>query len=342
MLRGIRPFVTIPCSKAVARASAVRLAGERILVDATVRTVATNLGEGALLVILVLFVLLGNFRAALITALVIPVAMLMTAAGMLQGRISANLMSLGALDFGLIVDGAVIIAENALRHLAERQASSGRVLSLSERLETVHSAAEEMIDPTVYGQAIIILVYVPLLTFSGIEGKMFEPMALTVILALVAAFVLSLTFVPALIAIFITGRVGEGDNAIVRRLKTSYAPLLRFTIKRPLPVMAGAAIMFAAALLLFVRLGQVFIPTLDEKTSPCTRCAFQAPAWRNRRPCKSRSKRPSVLCRRSPSFFQRPARPRLQRTRCRRMPPIPSLSSSHRSNGLIQASPRRP
>ena len=183
------------------------------LVDATVTTVATNLGEGALLVILVLFVLLGNFRAALITALVIPVAMLMTAAGMLQGRISANLMSLGALDFGLIVDGAVIITENALRHLAERQATSGRALSLSERLETVRGAAEEMIGPSVYGQAIIILVYVPLLTFSGVEGKMFEPMALTVILALVAAFVLSLTFVPALIAIFITGRVAEGDNA---------------------------------------------------------------------------------------------------------------------------------
>ncbi len=235
------------------------------LVDATVRTVATNLAEGALLVILVLFALLGNFRAALITALVIPVAMLMTAAGMLQGRISANLMSLGALDFGLIVDGAVIIAENTLRHLAERQASSGRALSLSERLETVHNAAEEMIGPTVYGQVIIILVYVPLLTFNGVEGKMFEPMALTVILALVAAFVLSLTFVPALIAIFITGRVAEGDNAIVRRLKTSYAPLLRLTIKRPLPVMVGAAIMFAAALLVFVRLGQVFIPTLDEK-----------------------------------------------------------------------------
>ena len=214
-----------------------------------------------------LFVLLGNFRAALITALVIPVAMLMTAAGMLQGRISANLMSLGALDFGLIVDGAVIIAENALRHLAERQASSERALSLSERLETVRSAAEEMIGPTVYGQAIIILVYVPLLTFSGVEGKMFEPMALTVILALVAAFVLSLTFVPALIAIFITGRVAEGDNAIVRLLKTSYAPLLRRTIKRPLPVMVGAALMFAAALLVFVRLGQVFIPTLDENVA---------------------------------------------------------------------------
>ena len=235
------------------------------LVDATVRTVATNLVEGALLVILVLFVLLGSFRAALITALVIPVAMLMTAAGMLQGGISANLMSLGALDFGLIVDGAVIIAENTLRHLAERQATLGRGLFLSERLDTVHSAAEEMIGPTVYGQAIIILVYVPLLTFSGIEGKMFEPMALTVILALAAAFVLSLTFVPALIAIFITSRVAEGDNCIVRRLKKSYAPLLMRTIKHPLPVVVGAAFMFVVALLVFVRLGQVFIPTLDEK-----------------------------------------------------------------------------
>jgi cobalt-zinc-cadmium resistance protein CzcA len=235
------------------------------LVDATVRTVATNLGEGALLVILVLFLLLGNFRAALITALVIPVAMLMTATGMLQGRISANLMSLGALDFGLIVDGAVIISENALRHLAERQAASGRSLSISERLQTVRAAAEEMIGPSVYGQAIIIIVYVPLLTFGGVEGKMFEPMALTVILALGAAFVLSLTFVPALVAIFVTGRVSEGDNWIVRQLKTSYAPLLKRTIKRPLPAIAGAAVLFPVALLVFFRLGQEFIPTLDEK-----------------------------------------------------------------------------
>jgi cobalt-zinc-cadmium resistance protein CzcA len=235
------------------------------LVDSTVKTVATNLGEGALLVILVLFALLGNFRAALITALVIPVAMLMTAAGMLQGRISANLMSLGALDFGLIVDGAVIIAENALRHLAERQSTSGRPPSLSERLQTVQASAEEMIGPSAYGQAIIILVYVPLLTFSGVEGKMFEPMALTVILALGAAFVLSLTFVPALIAIFVTGRISEGDNWIVRHLKMSYAPLLKRTIKHPLPAIAGAAILFAVGLLMFFRLGQVFVPTLDEK-----------------------------------------------------------------------------
>jgi heavy metal efflux system protein len=235
------------------------------LVNSTIETVATNLGEGAVLVILVLFVMLGNFRAAFITALVIPVAMLMTAAGMVQGRISANLMSLGALDFGLIVDGAVIITENTLRHLAERQAAVGRSLSGFERLPTVHAAAEEMIRPSVYGQAIIILVYVPLLSFSGVEGKMFEPMALTVILALLAAFVLSLTFVPALIAIFVTGRVSEDDNAAVRYLKVAYAPLLTRTIKHPLPAIAGSVVLFAGALLLFMRLGQEFVPTLDEK-----------------------------------------------------------------------------
>ena len=212
-----------------------------------------------------LFLLLGNFRAAVITALVIPVAMLMTAVGMWQGRISANLMSLGALDFGLIVDGAVIIAENSLRHLAERQHAAGRQLTLTERLATVQASAEEMIEPSVYGQAIIILVYVPLLTFSGVEGKMFEPMALTVILALGCAFVLSLTLVPALIAIAVTGQVRETENAAVRGLKHLYAPLLRFSIGSPLPVIAGAVVLFGGALLLFSRLGQEFIPSLDEK-----------------------------------------------------------------------------
>jgi heavy metal efflux system protein len=235
------------------------------LVDATIHTVAANLGEGALLVILVLFSLLGNFRAALIAAMVIPLAILLTAAGMLQGKISANLMSLGALDFGLIVAGAVIIAENALRHLAERQAAVCRFLTTSERLATIQASAEEMIGPSVYGQAIIILVYVPLLTLSGVEGKMFEPMALTVILALVSAFILSITFVPALIAVFVTGRVTEGDNAAVRYMKSGYAPLLRRAIAHPLPAIVGAAVLFTGAVLLFLRLGGEFVPTLDEK-----------------------------------------------------------------------------
>jgi len=235
------------------------------LVDATIETVATNLAEGALLVIVVLFVLLGNLRAAVVTACVIPVTMLVTASGMLQGKISANLMSLGALDFGLIVDGAVIIAENSLRHLAERQREFGRALSLDERLRTVNESATEMIRPTVYGQLIIILVYVPLLTFTGVEGKTFEPMALTVIIALVAAFVVSLTFVPAMIALMVNRPVKEQENIIHRKLKVAYAPLLTRVIASPLPAIGAATLLFLAAGLLFTRLGQEFTPTLDEK-----------------------------------------------------------------------------
>ena len=170
------------------------------LVNSTIATVGRNLAEGAVLVIVVLFLLLGNFRAALIAALVIPITMLLTSAGMLKAGVSANLMSLGALDFGLIVDGAVIIVENALRRLAEPQHESRERLTLKKRLGIVAASAREMIRPSVYGQAIIILVYAPLLTFTGVEGKMFEPMALTVIIALVFAFILSLTFVPAAIA----------------------------------------------------------------------------------------------------------------------------------------------
>jgi cobalt-zinc-cadmium resistance protein CzcA len=235
------------------------------LVDATIATVAKNLTEGALLVIAVLFLLLGNFRAALITALVIPLSMLMTAVGMWQGRISANLMSLGALDFGLIVDGAVIITENSLRHLAERQRERGRVLTADERLATVRASTLEMVKPSLYGQAIILLVYVPLLTFTGVEGKMFEPMALTVIIALAAAFVLSLTLVPALIAISLSGRVRESENRFVAAFKRAYHPLLHYAMATPFPVIAVAVVLFALALFGFARLGQEFIPSLDEK-----------------------------------------------------------------------------
>lgn len=235
------------------------------LVDATIRTVAKSLTEGALLVIAVLFLLLGNVRAALVTALVIPLAMLMTAIGMWQGRISANLMSLGALDFGVIVDGAVIITENSLRHLAEKQHALGRLLTREERLVTVRASAAEMVRPSLYGQAIILLVYVPLLSFTGVEGKMFEPMALTVILALGAAFVLSLTVVPAVLAIVLTGRVQERENRLVTALKATYRPLLRTAIACPLPVIGVAVALFAAALFGLTRLGQEFIPSLDEK-----------------------------------------------------------------------------
>ncbi|MET3722752.1 efflux RND transporter permease subunit [Sphingomonas trueperi] len=234
------------------------------LVNATIATVARNLGEGALLVVVVLFLLLGNFRAALIAALVIPVTMMLTGFGMLRLGVAANLMSLGALDFGLIVDGAVIIVENALCRLAERQHAEGRLLGRGERLTTVAEAAREMIRPSVYGQAIIVLVYVPLLTLTGVEGKTFVPMALTVILALAFAFVLSITFVPAMIAIWLSKRVEEKDGRIVSWLKRRYEPGLDRAMRRPtLTVGAGIASLVVAALA-FTSLGQVFLPQLDE------------------------------------------------------------------------------
>lgn len=235
------------------------------LVDATIHTVQKNLSEGALLVIVVLFLLLGNFRAALITALVIPITMLLTAIGMLKAGISANLMSLGALDFGLIVDGAVIVTENCIRRLAERQHHEGRLLTLGERLEEVMAASRQMIQPAVFGQAIIITVYFPLLTFTGVEGKMFEPMAMTVIIALIGALILSLTFVPAMIALCIKGKVEEKENRIIARAKSGYTPLLNWSLDRPRTVILAAAVFFIFSMLVGTRLGQEFIPTLDEK-----------------------------------------------------------------------------
>ncbi|WP_445192621.1 efflux RND transporter permease subunit [Sphingomonas sp. Tas61C01] len=234
------------------------------LVNSTISTVTRNLAEGAVLVIVVLFALLGNFRAALIAALVIPTTMLLTAIGMLRVGVSANLMSLGALDFGLIVDGAVIIVENALRRLGQRQHETGRPLLLDERLSVVAASAREMIRPSLYGQAIIILVYTPLLTFSGVEGKMFEPMALTVIIALLFAFVLSVTFVPAAIAAFLAGHVDEKESRIVGWLKARYEPGLEIAMRRPRVTMAAAVGAVALAVAAFTTLGQEFLPQLDE------------------------------------------------------------------------------
>ena len=235
------------------------------LVDSTIRTVATNLTEGALLVIVVLFLLLGNLRAALIAATVIPVTMLLTSAGMLKVGLSANLMSLGALDFGLIVDGAVIIVENSLRRIAERQHGTGRVLSRAERLDTVAMAAREMIRPSVYGQAIIILVYIPLLSFQGVEGRMFAPMAITVILALVFAFILSLTFVPAAIAVWLSKHAAEKENRVVKTVSSAYVPVLDRALARPKLTGVIAVTALLAALGVFSTLGQEFLPTLDEQ-----------------------------------------------------------------------------
>ncbi len=235
------------------------------LVNATIATVQRNLFEGAVLVAIALFFLLGNVRAALIAVLIIPISFLMTAIGMNTLGVSGNLMSLGALDFGLIVDGAVIIIENCLRRLAERQHREGRLLDLRERLEETMLASQEMIRPTVYGQAIIFLVFAPLLTFQGVEGKTFSPMAITLMLALAAAFILSLTFVPAMVALLIRGKVAEKEVWLIRKINERYVPWLHRAVARPWPFIGAAVGVFALAGFVFTLLGQEFIPQLDEK-----------------------------------------------------------------------------
>ncbi|HYE07716.1 MAG TPA: CusA/CzcA family heavy metal efflux RND transporter [Planctomycetota bacterium] len=234
------------------------------LVDATIRTVRNNLVEGAALVIAVLFLLLGNLRGALIAAAVIPLSMLIAAIGMERFGISGNLMSLGALDFGIIVDSAVIIVENCVRRLGARQHELGRVLTRRERFAEVYQATMQVRQATLFGEAIIILVYVPILTLSGIEGKMFHPMAMTVILALAGAFVLSLTVVPALVALLLRGRISEQENVVMRWAKSAYAPVIDATLRWRWFVVASALLIVAATLWLATRLGQEFIPRLDE------------------------------------------------------------------------------
>ncbi len=234
------------------------------LVNATIGTVEKNLLEGALLVIAVLFWLLGNIRAAIIATLVIPLSFLMMAMGMNATGTSGNLMSLGALDFGLIVDGSIIIIENCLRRLAERQHHEGRLLALNERLHEVFEASREMVRPTIFGQAIIFLVFAPLLTFTGVEGKMFSPMAITVMLALAGAFVLSLTFVPAMVALLIRGEVAEKEVKAVAFAKDRYRPLLDGAVAKPWPWIGAGVGAFVLAGLAFLTLGREFIPQLDE------------------------------------------------------------------------------
>ncbi len=235
------------------------------LVDATIHTVSKNLAEGAILVVVVLFLLLGNIRAAIICALAIPMSMLMTSFVMVQGKISGNLMSLGAIDFGIIIDGAVIIVENCLRVLGHRQHELNRRLTLVERLAAVAEATKQMVRPSVYGQAIIVTVYLPILFLTGTEGKMFQPMALTVIIALVAAFILSLTLVPALVALLVTGKVNEKDNFAIRGVKRAYSPILNWSIVGRWIVVPVAVVGFLGSVWLFTRLGSEFVPTLDEK-----------------------------------------------------------------------------
>ncbi len=234
------------------------------LVDRSIATVQKNLVEGALLVVAVLFLLLGNLRAALITAAVIPLTMLLTITGMVHNRVSANLMSLGALDFGLIVDGAVIIVENCLRRFGERQHALGRLLSREERFELAAAASAEVIKPSLFGLFIITAVYLPIFALTGVEGKTFHPMAITVVMALTAAMTLSLTFVPAAVAQFVAGKVNENETRAMRGLKRIYAPLLHKVLVMPVAVVAGAIVLTVLAGMLVTRLGTEFIPNLDE------------------------------------------------------------------------------
>jgi len=234
------------------------------LVNATIETVSKNLVEGALLVIAVLFVLLGNLRAALITALVIPLSMLFTVTGMVQNRISGNLMSLGALDFGLIVDGAVIIVENCVRRLAEEQKKLGRLLTAGERFEIVFEGSREVRRATLFGELIIMIVYLPILTLTGVEGKMFHPMAITVILALLGAMMLSVTFVPAAVAILLRGKVSEKENMLIRAAKAVYRPVLRLALEHRASLALFAAILVVLSGLVASRMGREFVPSLDE------------------------------------------------------------------------------
>lgn len=235
-----------------------------VLVDKAINTVKKNLLEGALLVIAILFLFLGNLRAALITALVIPLAMLFTFTGMVGNKVSANLMSLGALDFGIIIDGAVVIVENCVRRLAHAQTLAARPLTRTERFHEVFAAAREARRPLVYGQLIIMVVYLPIFALTGVEGKMFHPMAFTVVAALAAAMLLSITFIPAALALFIGDKVSEQESKLMLLAKRAYQPMLAFTMMNKALVLSIAAVLLLLSGLIASRLGSEFVPSLNE------------------------------------------------------------------------------
>ena len=235
-----------------------------VLVNKTLATVQKNLLEGALLVVVVLLLLLGNVRAALLTAAVIPLAMLMTITGMVSNQVSANLMSLGALDFGLIVDGAVIIVENCLRRLSQEARARNTLMPLKDRLALVFDATQEVIRPALFGVFIITVVYLPIFSLSGIEGKMFHPMAFTVVIALISAMLLSLTFVPAAVAILFRQPVVERHNWLMQAASNGYRPVLKLGLRLRWLILTGACVLIAASFVLVTRMGSEFLPNLDE------------------------------------------------------------------------------
>ncbi|WP_406853289.1 CusA/CzcA family heavy metal efflux RND transporter [Brevundimonas sp. BH3] len=244
------------------------------LVNSTIKTVAKNLTEGALLVIVVLFLLLGNIRAATITALMIPISFLFAVIGMNRFGISGNLMSLGALDFGLLVDGAVVVVENTLLQLGQKRADLGRMLTRRERLGVATDAARQMVRPAAFGQLIILLVFTPLLMLEGVEGKTFIPMGATVMLALVGAFIFSFTFVPAMTALMVRepktihldekGQAQEHETFLLRHARRWIEPAIRTAMARPKAVLMAAIGTLVVGALTFAMLGREFIPTLDE------------------------------------------------------------------------------
>ncbi|MGQ2923903.1 MAG: CusA/CzcA family heavy metal efflux RND transporter [Hydrogenophaga sp.] len=243
---------------------AITVYDRTVLVDKAISTVKKNLFEGAVLVIAVLFLFLGNIRAALLTALVIPLSMLFTFTGMVNQKVSANLMSLGALDFGIIVDGAVVIVENCIRRLAHAQERHGRPLTKAERFHEVFAASQEARRPLLYGQLIIMVVYLPIFALTGVEGKMFHPMALTVVIALLGAMILSITFIPAAVAMFIGNNVGEKENRLMGWARRAYHPLLKRAMGARAVVLTAAAVAVLLSGLLATRLGSEFIPSLNE------------------------------------------------------------------------------
>lgn len=244
--------------------NAVPLYDRTTLVDKTIATVRTNLFEGAVLVIAVLFALLGNIRAAFIVALVIPLSMLFAITGMAMNRVSGNLMSLGAIDFGIIVDGAVIVVENALRRLGLAQKKYGRLLTLQERQLEVTESTREVFRPAVFGMLIIMLVYLPIFALTGVEGKMFHPMAFTVVAALLGALLFSITFVPAAVAILVKGKVNEEENFVMTKARQLYQPLLKAALKNSPVVFIAATILVSLTAYQSTRLGSEFLPQLDE------------------------------------------------------------------------------
>ena len=310
------------------------------LVDKAIATVKKNLLEGATLVIVILFLFLGNIRAALITAMVIPLSMLFTFTGMVTYKVSANLMSLGALDFGIIIDGAVVIVENCVRRLSHSQAHHGRPLTRSERFHEVFAAAREARRPLLFGQLIIMVVYLPIFALTGVEGRMFHPMALTVVLALLGAMILSVTFVPAAVALFMGNKVAEKENRLMSWAKRRYEPLLDMALRRTPRVLIAATVFMVACGVLASRMGSEFIPSLNEGDMaiqalriPGTSLS-QSLEMQKQLEVRLKEKFP-----RSNGSSRAPARPRSPRTRCRRTSPTATSCSSPWINGRSRARP---